>query len=128
MLRIYDLGKKKLLRKCESRSIPNRICSIECQESRIIVTDIQESAFYAQYNQVENRIFVFADDSIPRWVTASCTLDYDTIAIADKFGNFSVGRVPKMASDEIEGDPTGNKLTYHKPHLHGAPFKVCFTL
>jgi splicing factor 3B subunit 3 len=35
-----------------------------------------------------------ADDILPRWVTASCLLDYHTIIGADKFENFFVSRVP----------------------------------
>ncbi len=33
---------------------------------------------------------IFADDSLPRFITASCILDYDTVAVADKFGTVSI--------------------------------------
>ncbi len=34
----------------------------------------------------ENQLIIFADDLSPRFVTAVCLLDYDTVAVADKFG------------------------------------------
>ena len=32
------------------------------------------------YKKATNQIVVFADDTVPRWLTASTQLDYDTIA------------------------------------------------
>lgn len=43
-LRIYDLGKKKLLRKCENRAFPNFITTLHSIGDRIIVGDIQALA------------------------------------------------------------------------------------
>jgi splicing factor 3B subunit 3 len=45
VLRIYDLGKKKLLRKCENKNFPNTIISIHTYGDRIYVGDIQEVSF-----------------------------------------------------------------------------------
>uniref|UniRef100_A0A7E4WC14 CPSF_A domain-containing protein n=1 Tax=Panagrellus redivivus TaxID=6233 RepID=A0A7E4WC14_PANRE len=39
---------------------------------------------------VDNRIVVFADETTPRYVRATCIVDYDTVAIGDRFGNISV--------------------------------------
>jgi hypothetical protein len=41
VLRIYDKGKKKLLRKCEHRKLPVHIASIETFGDRIFVADSQ---------------------------------------------------------------------------------------
>jgi hypothetical protein len=41
---------------------------------------------------VENQLVVFCDDTLPRWVTEACVLDYSTVATVDKFGNFAVVR------------------------------------
>ena len=39
-----------------------------------------------KYKKSENQMYIFADDTNPRWVTASEMLDYDTVAGGDKFG------------------------------------------
>ena len=79
-LRIYDMGKKKLLRKCEYKLFPRNIISLHVQGHRIFVGDMTESFLLAVYNPFENRIDVVADDTYPRWVVCSEQLDYDTIA------------------------------------------------
>lgn len=57
---------------------------------RVYVTDVQESFHFLRYKRQENQLIVFADDTHPRWITAACQLDYDTMAGADKFGNVTV--------------------------------------
>lgn len=123
-LRIYSMGKKRLLRKCETNKFPNCIVSIQTQGNRILVCDVQESVFYAMYKPFNNRIIIFADDTMPRWVVSSTMLDYDTICCGDKFGNISVSRLSKEISQEVDEDSTGNKFAYEKGYLHGAPHKV----
>ncbi|KAG2723651.1 hypothetical protein I3760_02G179300 [Carya illinoinensis] len=44
VLRLYDLGKRRLLRKCENKLFPNSIVSIHTYRDRIYVGDIQECA------------------------------------------------------------------------------------
>lgn len=38
----------------------------------------------------ENQLVVFCDETTPRYVTSVCILDYDTLAIADRFGNVAI--------------------------------------
>ncbi|KAF9434587.1 Splicing factor 3B subunit 3 [Entomortierella beljakovae] len=123
ILRIYDLGKRKLLRKCENRNIPTSIVSLNNQGGRIIVGDVQESIHYASYIPADNKIVVFADDKAPRWISSSVMIDYDTVAAADKFGNFFVNRLPQKISKEIDEDEAGSK-SVGKGYLHGAAHKV----
>ncbi|KAG2230019.1 hypothetical protein INT48_003065 [Thamnidium elegans] len=123
-LRIYDIGKKKMLRKCETRSLPNCIVSLHTQGHRVVATDIQESVHYVIYKHADNRLVVFADDTIPRWMTASTMVDYDTVAGGDKFGNFFVNRLPASVSREVDEDTTGNRIYHEKGYLQGAPNKV----
>uniref|UniRef100_H2ZPL8 DNA damage-binding protein 1 n=1 Tax=Ciona savignyi TaxID=51511 RepID=H2ZPL8_CIOSA len=92
LLRIYDLGKKKMLRKCENKYIPNYIASIQAIGHRIIVCDVQESVHWVRYRRHENQLVVFADDTYPRWVTSATVLDWNSVAVADKFGNITVVR------------------------------------
>ena len=61
--------------------------------NRVVVADIQESFHFVRYKRAENQLIVFADDTNPRWITAMCLLDYDTVAGADKFGNITVVRI-----------------------------------
>ena len=69
-LRIYDIGMKKLLRKCENKNFPTLIKSIHAQGDRIIVGDMSESFHFVKYRTFENQLFIFADDQTPRWITA----------------------------------------------------------
>ena len=76
-LRIYDLGKKKLLRKCENKvrskqhdgiddicllallcvqSFPVFIKSIHTQGDRIVIGDIAESFHFIKYRRLENQV------------------------------------------------------------------------
>ncbi|KAM9998298.1 hypothetical protein ACTFIY_007955 [Dictyostelium cf. discoideum] len=123
-IRIYDMGKKKLLRKCETKNLPNTIVNIHSLGDRLVVGDIQESIHFIKYKRSENMLYVFADDLAPRWMTSSVMLDYDTVAGADKFGNIFVLRLPLLISDEVEEDPTGTKLKFESGTLNGAPHKL----
>lgn len=123
ILRIYDLGKKKLLRKCENKHIPNQITHIQAMGQRLYVADVQESVFFVRYKRPENQIIIFADDTHPRWVTACTLLDYDSIAVGDKFGNLSMLRLPHSVTDDVDDDPTGTKSLWDRGLLSGASQK-----
>lgn len=124
LLRIYDLGKKKLLRKCENKHIPNFITNIMSSGNRIAVSDLQESLQFLKYKRQENQMVIFADDSNPRWITATCMLDYDTVMCADKFGNITVLRLPPGVNDNVDEDPTGVKALWDRGLLNGASQKT----
>ncbi|WAR13629.1 LOW QUALITY PROTEIN: SF3B3-like protein [Mya arenaria] len=123
-LRIYDLGKKKLLRKCENKHIPNFVVGIHTMGNRVVVADIQDSFHFVRYKRAENQLIIFADDTVPRWLTASCLLDYDSVAGADKFGNITVIRLPTDVTDDVDEDPTGNKALWDRGLLSGASQKA----
>ena len=78
-----------------------------------------------------------------RFVTASCVLDYNTVATADKFGNIAVvlslsplivvphscfsspqTRLPADTSDEVDEDPSGSRAIWDRGLLNGASQKV----
>ncbi|CAO1633979.1 unnamed protein product [Parajaminaea phylloscopi] len=129
VLRIYDLGKKKLLRKCENRGFPSQITSLatHASSSRIVVGDAQESTIFASYKSLENRIIIFADDTVARWINTGSSLallDQDTVAAGDKFGNVFVNRVDADVSRAIEEDPTGLTVAHEKPYLQGSPHRL----
>ncbi|KIP06506.1 hypothetical protein PHLGIDRAFT_128225 [Phlebiopsis gigantea 11061_1 CR5-6] len=123
-LRLYDIGKKKLLRKVENKNFGCAIVTLNTQGSRILVGDMQESVYYAVYKAPENRLLVFADDSQPRWVTATTMVDYFTVAAGDRFGNVFVNRLDAKVSDQVDEDPTGAGILHEKGLLMGAPHKT----
>ena len=124
-LRLYDMGKKKLLRKCELKGLPTMVVSIHViSASRVVVGDLAESFHYIKYQRQENTFVLFADDVVPRWLTASCVLDANTLAGADKFGNLFVTRLPQEVSDDVDdaqllSSAAGNEALA----LNGAPSK-----
>ncbi|KAK0505095.1 CPSF A subunit region-domain-containing protein [Armillaria luteobubalina] len=123
-LRIYDIGKKKLLRKVENKTFASPIISLNTQGSRIIVGEMQESVSFAAYKAPENRLLVFADDSQPRWISAVAMVDYNTVACGDRFGNIFVNRLDSKVSDQVDDDPTGAGILHEKGQLMGAPHKT----
>lgn len=85
---------------------------------------------FFRYRRQENQLNIFADDFSPRWTTASCMVDYRTIAGADKFGNVAVLRLPSEVSDEVDEDPTGVRSLWDRGWLGGSAQKaeiVCAT-
>jgi len=90
------------------------------------VGDVQESFHYVKYKYQDNQLVPFADDTSPRWLTTACQLDYHTMAGADKFGNFFIDRLPEEVSEEIDDDPSANKVFFERGYLNGAPHKVPF--
>ena len=69
-LRMYDLGKRKLLRKTEAAVAPTLITKVEVVGDRIFVADAAMSVHLARYVRDRNRLAVFADDPVGRCVTA----------------------------------------------------------
>lgn len=106
------------------QQFPTGIVSLSTQGSRILVGDLQESIFYVAYKQAENKLIVFADDSQPRWVVSSTMVDYETVAVGDKFGNILINRLPSVVSRIVDDDPTGQGILHEKPKLMGAPNKT----
>lgn len=86
---------------------------------RIFVSDVQESVFMVRYKRAENQLIIFADDTHPRWITCTSVLDYDTVAVADKFGNIAILRLPPNVSDDVEEDPTGHKSLWDRGSYFG---------
>lgn len=121
-LRLYDLGKKQLLRKAEYRiAVQNRVSALAVAGGdRVFVGDIQESVCLFKYIAPDasgvggmdgpitsqgrdgGRFMPMASDSLPRWVVALLTVDYNTVCGCDKFGNLFVLRLPSEVSGAAE--------------------------
>ncbi|KAF8134537.1 CPSF A subunit region-domain-containing protein [Boletus edulis] len=123
-LRIYEMGKKKLLRKAENKTFSSAVVTLNTQGSRIIVGDMQDSIFFVAYKAPENRLLIFADDMQPRWIVSATMVDYCTVAASDRFGNIFVNRLETKVSDQIDDDPTGAGILHEKGQLMGAPHKT----
>ncbi|CAK4081804.1 unnamed protein product [Aphanomyces euteiches] len=123
ILRIYDLGKKKMLRKCENRNFTSHLVKLTTAGSRIYASDNNQSFHFIRYRADDNQLVIFADDFVPRFISASTLLDYDTMAGGDKFGNVFVTRLPSEVSDEVD-NPSGNRMLWDSHLLNGAPNKV----
>ncbi|KAK4695986.1 splicing factor 3B subunit 3, partial [Lecanoromycetidae sp. Uapishka_2] len=123
-LRIYDLGLKQLLRKCQAQVVSNIVVGLQTQGSRIIVSDVQESIVYVVYKFQENRLIPFVDDVIARFTTCTTMVDYETVAGGDKFGNIWLLRCPQKASEEADEDGSGAHLVHERSYLQGAPNRL----
>ncbi|RSH89543.1 pre-mRNA-splicing factor rse1 [Saitozyma podzolica] len=124
-LRLYEMGKKALLRKCENSSFPTCVATINVIGARIIVGDMQESTFYCVYRSIPTRqLLIFADDSQSRWLTCVTNVDYDTVACGDKFGNVFLNRLDTRVSENVDDDPTGAGILHERGFLMGAAHKT----
>jgi len=124
-LRLYEMGKKALLRKCENNSFPVAVQTINVVGARIIVGDVQESTFFCVYRSIPTRqLLIFADDSQPRWITCVVSVDYDTVCAADRFGNIFFNRLEERVSEKVDDDPTGAGILHEKGFLMGAAHKT----
>jgi splicing factor 3B subunit 3 len=65
-LRLYELGKRKLLRKCENKLFPVAIVRILTNGDRIYVGDLCDSVHFVKYKKQENVLSLFCDDTTPR--------------------------------------------------------------
>ncbi|KAJ6449792.1 CPSF A subunit region-domain-containing protein [Mycena sanguinolenta] len=123
-LRIYDIGKHRMLCKAENKSFASSIVTLHTQGSRIVVGDMEHSLNFITYKASDNRLLVVADDTQPRWTTCSTMLDYNTVAAGDRFGNIFVNRLDSGVSEAVDADPTGAALLRQKSLLKGAPHKT----
>lgn len=94
-LRLYALGKKRLLRKGELRSLARSgICALATTGGdRLFVGDVQHSVSVCDFSGgTTGTLTLVARDIVSRWTTSIAALDYRTVAIGDKFGNLCVLR------------------------------------
>ncbi|KKF95581.1 Pre-mRNA-splicing factor rse-1 [Ceratocystis platani] len=124
VLRIYDLGMKQMLRKCQVDLGGHLITTLDSRGSRITVGDVMQGMTFVVYKTGSNKLIPFADDSINRWSTCSALVDYESVAGGDKFGNFWIVRAPVKDSEEADEDPSGTHLLHTRGYLHGTPARL----
>jgi splicing factor 3B subunit 3 len=96
-LRLYEMGKRQLLRKCELRGLPTYVKAIQTVGDRAFVGDMMQSIQIVKYDAASNRLGLIASDPSPRPIVCQELLDLNTVAVGDKFGNISVLRLPRSA-------------------------------
>lgn len=71
---MYDLGKKKLLRKCENKQVPSMVVSLTVTGDRVFAGDQMESCHCFKYSRAENQLVEFADDQVKALTTTTLVL------------------------------------------------------
>lgn len=110
-LRLYEMGKKQLLRKCELRGLPTMIKTLHGAGDRAYVGDMMKSMHFIRYDSSTNKLILVASDKVSRPVTCQELLDMNTVAVGDKFGNISVLRLPRDA-DARAVDVSGTRVLW----------------
>jgi splicing factor 3B subunit 3 len=110
-LRLYEMGKRQLLRKCELRGLPTMVRTLQGTGDRAYVGDLMQSMQFVRYDSSTNKLILVANDRVPRPITCQELLDMNTIAVGDKFGNISVLRLPRGA-DSRAVDMSGTRALW----------------
>lgn len=72
---MYDLGRKKLLRKCENKQMPTMVVSLTVTGDRVFAGDQMESCHCFKYRRAENQLVEFADDQVSPCMTMRTFLE-----------------------------------------------------
>jgi splicing factor 3B subunit 3 len=96
-LKLFEMGKRQLLKKGELRGLPTVVKCIQAAGDRAYIGDMLNSMQFIKYDATANRLLLIASDRNSRPVTCQELLDMNTIAVGDKFGNISILRLPRGA-------------------------------
>ena len=110
-LRLYEMGKRQLLRKCELKGLPTFCKTLQTAGDRAFVGDMMTSIQIVRYDATANRLALIASDPTPRPIVCQELLDWNTVAVGDKFGNVSILRLPTGA-DTTAVDYTGQRALW----------------
>lgn len=106
-VRMYSMGLKQLLRKAQI-DVGHRVTSLDVfpHSNRIAVGDIRQSVtlLLHKLHKDSHVFYPLCCDRIQRQVTCMAFVDYETVAVGDRFGNFSLLRVPEEASKIADED------------------------
>ncbi|EKE39583.1 hypothetical protein ENUP19_0055G0074 [Entamoeba nuttalli] len=86
-LRLYDLGKQILIRKCELDGFPSIINSLEVIGDKIVVGTVATGFIYVNYDSDANILSITEKDRIWHSLTASTILDETSTIGFDKLGS-----------------------------------------
>jgi splicing factor 3B subunit 3 len=120
MLRLYEMGKRQLLRKCELRGLPTFVKTLQTAGDRAYFGDMIRSLHMIRYEPSANRLVLVASDPSPRPIVSQELLDWNTVAIGDKFGNICILRLPRGA-DTATIDLTGQRALWDSSRDNATP-------
>lgn len=109
IIRLFEVGKKRLLRRCEYRlgDLCGSVLSLNTEGWRVVVGTQHRSLHLLHYHDVDNRFQLLVDDCVPRRMgtVRPVFLDYNTVAAADRMGNFFVLTLqsPSLKKDPLLG-------------------------
>ena len=110
-LRLYEMGKRQLLKKCELRGLPTFVKTLQTAGDRAYFGDMMRSVHMIRYEAASNRLVLVASDPSPRPIVSQELLDWNTVAVGDKFGNITVLRLPR-GTDTATVDLTGQRALW----------------
>ncbi|KAK1747619.1 spliceosome associated factor 3b, subunit 3 [Skeletonema marinoi] len=119
-LRLYEMGKRQLLKKCELRGLPTMVKTLHAAGDRAYVGDMMQSLHFIRYDSTANRLVLVARDRSSRPITCQELLDMNTVAVGDKFGNVSILRLPGGA-DVGAIDVTGTRALWDSSREDATP-------
>jgi len=119
-LRLYEMGKRQLLRKSELRGLPTMIKTLQGAGDRAYVGDMMQSMHFVKYDSATSKLILVASDRVPRPITCQELLDMNTVAVGDKFGNISILRLPRGA-DAGAVDISGNRALWDSSRDDATP-------
>jgi len=119
-LRLYEMGKRQLLRKCELRGLPTYVKTIQTVSDRAFIGDMMQSIQIIRYDASTNRLALIGRDASPRPIVSQELLDWNTVAVGDKFGNVSILRLPRGA-DAGAIDLTGQRALWDSSREDSTP-------
>jgi splicing factor 3B subunit 3 len=73
--------------------------------------DMMRSMHIVRYEASTNRLVLIANDPSPRPIVSQELLDWNTVAVGDKFGNICVMRLPR-GTDTATADLTGQRALW----------------
>lgn len=122
-LRLYELGKKQLLKKSTtSFEFLGRVSKLEHIENGLfVVADSNASTTYFNFDAVSNHFVPLASDTINRSITAFTSLDNRTVVAGDRFGNIFVNRVPHEVAKQMSNNILAQFL---EDYLNGPSSRV----
>lgn len=117
-LRLYELGKKQLLRKSSTEiDYLRRVTKVvHIGGDVILVGDAGESVSYLKFEARKNAFTPFCNDVMRRQITSVEPLDNRTVIGGDKFGNIFVSRIPPETAEQL----TDNVLVNNQENFLGA--------
>lgn len=119
-LRLYEMGKRQLLKKCELRGLPTMVKTLQAAGDRAFVGDMMQSMQFVRYDATANRLVLVARDRSARPITCQELLDVNTVAVGDKFGNVTTLRLPRGA-DTGAVDVSGTRALWDSSREDATP-------